>query len=100
MGPAHPIGLLSRFVELAQERIARRKQPVRLGLIPHPAQCRDNILVAAEIELRIAEVPKVPIRVARVEADGSLQQRDRALWPYAAYRFGLASVVLAKLGRK
>jgi undecaprenyl-diphosphatase len=29
-----------------------------------------------------------------------LVERDRALWPYAAYRFGLASVVLAKLGRK
>jgi len=29
-----------------------------------------------------------------------LVERDRALWPYAAYRFGLAAVVLAKLGRK
>ena len=26
-------------------------------------------------------------------------ERDRALWPYAAYRVGLAAVVLAKLGR-
>lgn len=29
-----------------------------------------------------------------------LVERDRALWPYAAYRIGLAAVVLAKLGRK
>lgn len=29
-----------------------------------------------------------------------LVERDRALWPYAAYRVGLAAVVLAKLGRK
>lgn len=29
-----------------------------------------------------------------------LVERDRALWPYAAYRLGLAAVVLAKLGRK
>ncbi len=28
-----------------------------------------------------------------------LVERDRALWPYAAYRAGLAAVVLAKLGR-
>jgi len=27
-------------------------------------------------------------------------ERDRALWPYAAYRVGLAGVVLIKLGRK
>ena len=26
-----------------------------------------------------------------------LVERDRALWPYAAYRAGLAAVVLAKL---
>jgi hypothetical protein len=26
-----------------------------------------------------------------------LVERDRALWPYAAYRIGLAAVVLAKL---
>ena len=29
-----------------------------------------------------------------------LVERDRALWPYAAYRIGLAAVVLAKLGRR
>ena len=29
-----------------------------------------------------------------------LVERDRALWPYAAYRIALAAVVLAKLGRK
>ena len=29
-----------------------------------------------------------------------LVERDRALWPYAAYRLGLAAVVLAKLGRR
>jgi undecaprenyl-diphosphatase len=29
-----------------------------------------------------------------------LVERDRALWPYAAYRIGLAAVVLAKLGRE
>jgi undecaprenyl-diphosphatase len=29
-----------------------------------------------------------------------LVERDRALWPYAAYRIGLAAVVLAKLGCK
>jgi undecaprenyl-diphosphatase len=29
-----------------------------------------------------------------------LVERDRALWPYGAYRIGLAAVVLAKLGRK
>jgi undecaprenyl-diphosphatase len=29
-----------------------------------------------------------------------LVERDRALWPYAAYRMGLAAVVLAKLGRR
>lgn len=29
-----------------------------------------------------------------------LVERDRALWPYAAYRAGLAAVVLAKLGRE
>jgi undecaprenyl-diphosphatase len=29
-----------------------------------------------------------------------LVERDRALWPYAAYRVALAAVVLAKLGRK
>jgi undecaprenyl-diphosphatase len=29
-----------------------------------------------------------------------LVERDRALWPYAAYRLGLAAVVLAKLGRQ
>jgi len=28
-----------------------------------------------------------------------LVERDRALWPYAAYRAGLAALVLAKLGR-
>jgi undecaprenyl-diphosphatase len=28
-----------------------------------------------------------------------LVERDKALWPYAAYRAGLAAVVLAKLGR-
>src|SRR5262249_12087258 len=28
-----------------------------------------------------------------------LVERDRALWPYAAYRAGLAAAVLAKLGR-
>ncbi len=28
-----------------------------------------------------------------------LVERDRALWPYAAYRVGLAAVVLAKIGR-
>jgi len=29
-----------------------------------------------------------------------LVERDRALWPYAAYRVGLAAVVLAKLGNE
>jgi undecaprenyl-diphosphatase len=29
-----------------------------------------------------------------------LVERDRALWPYAAYRIALAAVVLAKLGRR
>ena len=29
-----------------------------------------------------------------------LVERDRALWPYAAYRVGLAAAVLAKLGRR
>jgi undecaprenyl-diphosphatase len=29
-----------------------------------------------------------------------LVEGDRALWPYAAYRIGLAAVVLAKLGRR
>jgi undecaprenyl-diphosphatase len=29
-----------------------------------------------------------------------LVERDRALWPYGAYRIALAAVVLAKLGRK
>ncbi|HEX8752675.1 MAG TPA: undecaprenyl-diphosphate phosphatase, partial [Solirubrobacterales bacterium] len=29
-----------------------------------------------------------------------LVERDRALWPYAAYRVGLASLVLAKLRQK
>lgn len=29
-----------------------------------------------------------------------LVERDRALWPYAAYRIGLAATVLAKLGRE
>jgi len=29
-----------------------------------------------------------------------LVERDRALWPYAAYRLALAAVVLAKLGRR
>ncbi|HEY5389446.1 MAG TPA: hypothetical protein VIJ83_02735, partial [Solirubrobacteraceae bacterium] len=29
-----------------------------------------------------------------------LVERDRALWPYAAYRAGLAGVVLAKLRRE
>jgi undecaprenyl pyrophosphate phosphatase UppP len=29
-----------------------------------------------------------------------LVERDRALWPYAAYRAGLAAVVLAKLHRE
>jgi undecaprenyl-diphosphatase len=29
-----------------------------------------------------------------------LVERDRALWPYAAYRAGLGAVVLAKLGRR
>jgi undecaprenyl-diphosphatase len=29
-----------------------------------------------------------------------LVERDRALWPYAAYRAGLAAAVLAKLGRR
>jgi undecaprenyl-diphosphatase len=29
-----------------------------------------------------------------------LVERDRALWPYAAYRIGVAAVVLAKLGRR
>lgn len=29
-----------------------------------------------------------------------LVERDRALWPYAAYRAGLAAAVLAKLGRE
>ncbi len=29
-----------------------------------------------------------------------LVERDRALWPYAAYRAGLAAAVLAKLARR
>jgi hypothetical protein len=29
-----------------------------------------------------------------------LVERDRALWPYAAYRGGLAAVVLSRLRRK
>jgi undecaprenyl-diphosphatase len=29
-----------------------------------------------------------------------LVERDRALWPYAAYRIGVAAAVLAKLGRR
>jgi undecaprenyl-diphosphatase len=29
-----------------------------------------------------------------------LVERDRALWPYAAYRVGLAGVVLYRLGRR
>jgi hypothetical protein len=28
-----------------------------------------------------------------------LVERDRALWPYAAYRVGLAGIVLAKIRR-
>jgi membrane-bound lytic murein transglycosylase MltF len=30
----------------------------------------------------------------------TLVERDRALWPYAAYRLGLASAVLLKLRRE
>jgi hypothetical protein len=30
----------------------------------------------------------------------ALVERDRALWPYAAYRIGLAALVLARLRRR
>ena len=43
-----------------------------------------------------------PVKIEAVEEDelAGLVERDRALWPYAAYRAGLAAAVLVKLRRR
>jgi undecaprenyl-diphosphatase len=55
-----------------------------------------------EPEMKSAMATGVAASFASTLASQSLirmVERDRALWPYAAYRIGLAAVVLARLGR-
>jgi undecaprenyl-diphosphatase len=83
--------LLSRTIALPIIVGASLLKGVRLGRRGVPAELRRSLALGAGASFASTLASQRLIK---------LVERDRALWPYAAYRAGLAAVVLAKLQRR
>jgi undecaprenyl-diphosphatase len=94
----------ARWREFTREQANLLSRTVALPVIVGAAALKAMRLRRRGVEGRLARAMAAGVASSFVSTLGSQKligqvERDRALWPYAAYRVALATVVLAKLRR-